>query len=857
MSDSTTSGVGGRPHPGQATSVDELAGCLRELRAWSGVSYRELHRRLVRLRRSRGVAEEPAYATVYRCLQPGRSRLDIELVADIVAVLTDDESEPSRWRQAYARISGETAAPSYTAVFDILPDDVGDFIGRDEELAALTEGDARILAIEGMAGVGKTTLAVRAARRLVETHPVDVVLSVNLAGYEAERAPVEPMAVLDGFLRTLGEPGPRIQTLGMAERTARYRELLADRRTLVLLDNAATAKQVEPLLPDDPSTLTLVTSRHRVVEHPTARHVTLDVFPSDQAIDLLRRRAGKAVDQASDVAAQIVEEVGRLPLAVAIVASRIETSPGWTLDDHLEHLAERRESLRLDPGVELAFATSYKTLPPSLKRLLRLLALHPGRDCDTYAAAALADTDLDLTRRQLADLADARLVGARNGDRFELHDLVRVFALNRAHEDDPPSARRAALTRLLDHYRWAATVAMDLYAPEERHRRPHVSEPDTATPVPADRSASVAWLDAERPNLVAAGAHAANHGWADHSSDLAAILGRYLIITARYDDASTLQSHASRAAHGSRKAATLKDLATARWHQGYRSEAKALLHQALEIAREAGDQSMESRVLTNLGNVYEHTGQFDEAVRSRVGAIKLHVELADAVGEGRARQNLGNTYRAQGRHHEALDQLERTLEIARSIGDTTSEVYSLENLGRLLNNLGRHEKAKEHELEALAIARQLGERVAEADSLTGLGVACTRMGDLEAGADYLQHALSIASDLGSHIGEIYARNELSETRRLQGDLASAKIHAQEALRIAARYDDLNSQAIAHDRLAKSYLALGETTPARLHWESALQVFERLGTPAAADVRRQLDEMGRAGRPEGTSHQQDV
>src|SRR5262245_14722939 len=208
----------GPPGPDRATSVDGLVGCLRELWAWSGLSYRELHRRLVRLRRTHGVAEEPAYATVYRCLQPGRSRLDIELVADIVTVLTDEEAEAIGWRQVYARISGEAAAPSYAAVFDTLPDEVGDFTGREAELAALTDGgDARILAIEGMAGVGKTTLAVRAAHRFLTSNQVDLILSVNLAGHDPERAPAEPMAVLDGFLRTLGEPGRRIQTLSLAE----------------------------------------------------------------------------------------------------------------------------------------------------------------------------------------------------------------------------------------------------------------------------------------------------------------------------------------------------------------------------------------------------------------------------------------------------------------------------------------------------------------------------------------------------------------------------------------------------------------------------------------------------------------
>ncbi|HYJ68772.1 MAG TPA: NB-ARC domain-containing protein [Nocardioidaceae bacterium] len=555
---------GGNPSSGppgaeRASSVDELAACLLELRVWSGVSYRELHRRVVRLRRSRGVAEEPAYATVYRCLQPGRTRLDIDLVADIVTVLTDDDSQAGHWRQAYARINSDAAAPSYAAVFDTLPDDVSDFTGRETELEAMLDGDARILAIEGMAGVGKTTLAVRAGRRLLEERRPQVVLSVNLAGYDPERAPAEPMAVLDGFLRKLGEPGPRIQSMDLSQRTGRYRELLAGQPVLVLLDNAATADQVEPLLPDDPTTTVLVTSRHRVVERATARHVVLDVFPSQRAIALLRTHARAAVDEAPKTAARIVEQVGLLPLAVAIVASRIKASSGWTLDDHLEHLIERRQSLRLDPGVELAFATSYETLPPSLKRILRLLALHPGRDCDAYAAAALSDIDANLAQRQLADLTEASLVNSRSADRFELHDLVRIFALNRAREDDPPSARRAALTRLFDHYRWAAAVAMDVYTPEERHRRPDVSDSGTAVPPLADSPSATAWLDTGRPNLVAVGMHTAEHGWPQHVTDLSAIVAPYLLTAAHFEDAGLLHGHAARVASEAARSVALKN----------------------------------------------------------------------------------------------------------------------------------------------------------------------------------------------------------------------------------------------------------------------------------------------------------
>jgi hypothetical protein len=269
-------------------------------------------------------------------------------------------------------------------------------------------------------------------------------------------------------LRLLGEPGQRIQALDLNRRVRRYGELLSGRTALVLLDNAGSEDQIQPLLPDHPAALVIVTSRHRV-HLPSARHLPLKVFNTEQAVDLLCHRAGPAVDADPATAVRIVEQVGRLPLAVALAGSRIEALTGWTLADHFDHLVERGETLRLDQGVELAFATSYEAPPPSLRRMLRRLALHPGRDWDAYSAAALAGIDPATAEQQLGDLIDRSLLTSPVSSRYELHDLVRIFAVNRAHDDDAPSARREALSRLLDHYRWAANTAMDTYAPSERN----------------------------------------------------------------------------------------------------------------------------------------------------------------------------------------------------------------------------------------------------------------------------------------------------------------------------------------------------------------------------------------------------
>src|SRR5215470_4188557 len=249
--------TGAPPGPGPASTVAELTERLRGLRSWAGMPYRAVHRAVVRGRTLRGVPELPAYDTVYRCFQPGRSRLDAELVADIVQVLLPDGGPVEQWRQACRVILDRGSAAAVVEVTDALPDDLDGFTGRRRELAriaelaattALTPGHTTALtpgvtaiAIDGMPGVGKTRLAVHAGHRLLRQGRFgDLQLAVDLRGHHPDRPPADPAAVLDAFLRRLGLPGERIQRLDLAGRTARYRQLLAGRPVLLLLDNAAS-----------------------------------------------------------------------------------------------------------------------------------------------------------------------------------------------------------------------------------------------------------------------------------------------------------------------------------------------------------------------------------------------------------------------------------------------------------------------------------------------------------------------------------------------------------------------------------------------------------------------------------------
>jgi len=302
---------GEAPSAGGVRTIDELGARLRALQVWSGLSYREIHRRVLRSRQERGIAELPAFNTTYRCLAPGRTRLDVELVVDIARAVLGNDSRAAEWRQAHQAVSGLAADASVVHVGDRLDSDADSFVGRSSTVAAaLSALDRhRVVVIDGMPGVGKTSLAGWVANRVPD---VDLRFCVNLRGYNPARPPADPAAVLDGFLRRLGVPGSRIHGLDLAARSALFKELVAGRRTMVLLDNAATDDQVQPLVAD--GALTLVTSRRRLSGSPQAHRISLEVFEPAESAALIRHAVGTAVDDEPEAAIRIAELVGHLPL---------------------------------------------------------------------------------------------------------------------------------------------------------------------------------------------------------------------------------------------------------------------------------------------------------------------------------------------------------------------------------------------------------------------------------------------------------------------------------------------------------------------------------------------------------------
>ena len=530
-----------------------------------------------------------------------------------------------------------------------LPAGVRHFAGRAAELAALRamldrpgRPDLRsvvIAVISGTAGVGKTALAVNWAHQVTDRFP-DGQLYVNLHGYDSER-PVAPGDALAGFLRALGVAGPDVPAEA-AERAAIYRSLLAGRRMLVLLDNAGSADQVRPLLPGTASAMVVVTSRDALsglVARDGAWRLDLGLMLPEEAADLLRLLMGSRAAADPTATAALARQCCLLPLTLRVAAELAAGHAGVPLADLVTELADQQRRLDLlnaggdaATGVRAVFSWSYQALDSTAARAFRLSGLHPGADLDPYAAAALFAADVSQASGLLETLTRAHLMVREQPGRYQMHDLLRAYAAELAAAHDGEE-QQAALTRFFDHYLHTAAAAMDVLRPSERHHRPRVPEAASPGPPMADASAARAWLDAQRPNLVAAAAHACAHGWPDHAIELTATLHRYLDAGGHYPEAVAIHEYARSAAHRldnpGAEANALTSLGVIDSRRGRYQQATELLQQALTLSREAGDRAGEARVLANLAGIEMWRGRYQEAAGLLQQAFDLYRQIED------------------------------------------------------------------------------------------------------------------------------------------------------------------------------------------------------------------------------------
>ncbi|MEV6286997.1 BTAD domain-containing putative transcriptional regulator [Kribbella sp. NPDC051770] len=633
-------------------------------------------------------------------------------------------------------------------------------LDRLETLSAATgtgEGAAlTILAVHGPGGVGKTSLALHWSHRAAEHFP-DGQLYLNLQGY-GPGEPTDPDVALDILLRGLGLTGAQIPERGPA-RTAMLRTVLADRRVLLLLDNARDAEQVRPLLPG-PGCLVLVTSRSQLrslAAREGARRVALDRFGPDEAAAYLTATfEPHQVEASSAETAELAELCGQLPLALAIAAERVTREPAAGVQALIGELRDHPDRLRVldvdeddDGALRAVFDWSYRVLAPEQARLFRLLALQPAQDFGVEAVAALAATSRRDAAQRLDGLVGAHLVEQAPGDRFQLHDLLRAYSIGLPEE---PSVRREARGRVLEWYVHSALSgksALDRTRPLLDFGVPAAGlEPLSFSDAPA----AAAWFTRERQALVAAVHDAERHGHHTAAYRLAAALWPYLVYARALDDIFDTQQVALRAAQLSgdtaAEAATAHNAGRAYFQRGDLEQSFKHLDRSLTLFELIGDDRGRGWALTDLGRLYRRTGDPRAAIAHHQRAIVALRGADDPIEEARNHSNLATNYLAVGDPHEAVRQAERAVALNRAVGEQRAVAFSLDTLATARLATGADTAAVHAYEESLELSRALQDRWGEISTLTNLGRALHSTGDLPAARTHWQTALTLFESTG-------------------------------------------------------------------------------------------------------------
>jgi DNA-binding SARP family transcriptional activator/Tfp pilus assembly protein PilF len=715
------------------------------------------------------LAEPLAAAYLLALRAAGQGADALRHYAAVRARLADTlgSSPSAELQQAHQEVLRETPEPSSSpprqrVVPAMLPLDVYGFAGRRAQLDELDEivnrraDQPKLTTLSGTPGVGKTTLAVHWAHRIRHRYP-DGQLYLNLRGFDPGGSAVQPAQAVRTFLDALGVP-PGLIPADHDAQVGLYRSQLANRRVLVILDNARDAAQVRPLLPGSATAAALVTSRSHLaslVAVEGAHPLTMDLLSEAESRDLLSRRLGEQrVGEDPEAVRRIVASCARLPLALAIAAARAALDLELPLTVLADELTDALDALAGEDPVTDAravFSWSYEALPEQAAALFRLLGLHPGPDFTVPAAASLAGLPPDAIRPVLTELAERHLVADQGAGRYALHDLLRAYAAELAGRIDPAECREAATDRLLDHYLHSAYAAGQLAHKSARPIELLPPAPGTGPEEPADRSAALAWLAAEHHVLQGTFRLAAASGRARHVGDLAWTLAMYLDRAARYQDLEAMQRVAidvARAAgDGVAEGRAHRNLGRAHERCGRYAQARAELQLALDLAYAAGDLRSASLAERLLVEAYGEDGDYQEAIRRATLALDLERRQGVAAGVA-ACYNMRGWYRVLvGEFAEAFVDCQRALDIFGELADVHGLAISWDSMGYAHHRTGAQDKAIECYTRALALHREIGDAVMQADTLLHIGQAEQAAGDLAAARGSWQRALGLVDNL--------------------------------------------------------------------------------------------------------------
>jgi tetratricopeptide (TPR) repeat protein/transcriptional regulator with XRE-family HTH domain len=799
-----------------------------------------------------------------------------------------------------------------------LPRDIGSFVGRETEMCSLLEaaddvavtgGIGGLFAIEGMGGIGKTTLAVHAAYKIIDDFPDefrDGHIFLDLRGYSQGLPALTAHQALRSLLLMLNVSHDKIPD----DRTLReqlYRSTVADKSSLIILDNAYDAAQVKPLLAGTAKCVVIVTSRANLRSLDDAKVLSLGTLSAADAITLFYSVAAREREASGgpDLAAEIVRLCGYLPLGIRMVAARLSRRPALDMANVLaelrhEHnrLADLRDSER---SVTAVFESSLSHVNSQEQRLFRQLALIPGPDFDAYSAASLSGGGFRATKLALESLLDHNLLVQRTANRYEFHDLVRVFARSLR----PPGEERA-IDNLLNFYLYSAQLADQTF---ERGlpradsaiagSRDSLSKPAAAPELRTSAQAQ-AWLSAEVANLSAAARLAARKGRPRITIGLAAALSDFLRACGPWAQALDLHRAALKAAIDGHDLASqadayrsiggvqsrIGDIPQSKQMQGralaiyrelgdQRGAARVLIElgiaqrvagdteclagftEALEIYRELGDLRGQAAALTELGSMRWQIGPIPEAERNLFEALRIYRELGNRQGETAALLYLGNVQLAGGALAAAMESLREAEAIGADLGQPVLVANSLLYLGDVQRAAGLAEQARDSVSRALDVYTRLSHHQGIATALAYLGETLTLAGEHEPADEHFRQALDVFDKLGDPQGKSEALNSYAALARAAGDPELARARYAEGLRLAEMASSARDKADALAGLAAVDEELGRKDEAIGGYQQVLAIYQTMeAAPDVIRVQRALDRLNGTGSPRQVLRDQD-
>jgi tetratricopeptide (TPR) repeat protein len=727
------------------------------------------------------------------------------------------------------------------AVRNTLPRDIATFTGRATELDALTSAIVRaagsgavipVHAIDGMPGVGKTALAVRAGHLLAEHFP-DGQLFIELHAHSLNRDPVDPANALAALLAADGMPLKQIPE-ELDARVAAWRGRMAGRRALLVMDDAAGRAQVEPLLPGAPGSLVLITSRRRLGGLRTrysAVTLPLDTLPPDQAAALFTRLLDRTLDPAEAAAvAELVQLCGYLPLAICLLAARLGPEPRWRVTDLLDGLRathDRLGQLRAeDTAVAAALDMSYRNLPTARRRFFRRLGLHAGPDVDAYSGAALDGISLTEAQQHLEALYQDHLLDQPELGRYRMHDLVAEHARTLSGQD-PAAECEQAVRRLLGYYSHTAGMAGRLLDPQ-------VAVPGPArTPVPplGSPDQALSWLRTEKDNLFACVAQARRYdeGWL---VEMSAALADFVRRTGPTPQAVLLHRMAAQVAqqHGDRAAMADAEYCAGILLRRTGDYAGALVafQSALGTYQRTLDRRGQADTLRELATVHRFLGDLPTAERTVSEALALYTDVGDRLGRARALDNLAVIRSMVDDYPGAAEALQEALTIYGERDEPRGRANALLHLGVVRRMTADYAAAERAFRDALALYEGLGERLGQANARHNLGVTWRMTSDYAAATEALREALAAYEAIGDRLGQGHALKQLGIVRWHTGDLAAA---TETLERAHAKYTEVRDpwgQVEARQYLGVVQGLAGNVAAAGRAFDDALRVYEELG-----------------------------